>query len=174
MKLTLALLVLAICSATNVFANNSKISDSIAPLHRDIIGVYEVEKDDALEIVILKNRILSAGSVVFSLAENGLSIMREVKKIRIEIPRKRIRFTIAAPVIDEYGNKKSRRILAVTFMTSDLMKVNYSTNGILPGQLLNIYEKAWRLNSLADTSIIDYCREEVGKISRDFCLAEKF
>lgn len=174
MKLISILLALAIFTATNAFGANSKISESIAPLHRDIIGVYEIQKDDALEIVIQKNRILSAGSVVFSLAENGLSIMRELKKRRIEVPRKRIRFTIAAPVLDEYGNKKSRKILAVTFMTSDLMKVNYSASGILPGQLLNLYEKAWRLSSLADTAIIDYCREEVGKISRDFCLAEKF
>lgn len=171
-SLTLALACLA--GTTTAFAGTtSQYKASVEQLSRKILTVADAEKDDALEIVFVQNSIYSESAIVFGIAADALDTLR-VMKARNMLPHtQRMRFTTSVPTKDEYGNMASRRMLSVTFLTRDLMKANYTEgSGLLPGELLNLYEKSWNLMPQSQAAIAKYCQEQIGKISHRYCASE--
>lgn len=113
---------------------------SIQQLHKDIVAVHPGDKDEATEIIIARKTVWNEASVVFSLADIALEVVAGMQGNGLMPASERIRFTIAVPFQDQYGNTKSERVIAATFLKEDLAKINVSNKHFLPQHLLNMFD----------------------------------
>lgn len=146
--------------------------ESVQELHKNISGVYYSERDDATEILISYERVWNEAAVLFNLAQTALTITGGMKEHGLFPSTARVRYTIAIPLVDEYGNTAMERVVAVTFLSERLEAVNTSNKDFLPSKVLNLYEKVWHVHPLSSKIIRSYCLSEMGKYSEVFCKAE--
>lgn len=146
---------------------------NITQLDNSISSTYIVAADDATEIVLTYKSIWKSEAVLFGLADDSKKIMKGMVRYNLVPKNQRIRFTVEIPLIDSYGNERLERVVSITYLTSELIKVNYENDNFLPQMMLDLYEKIWRIHPLADRLIHDYCYAEIAKYGDVFCSQER-
>lgn len=144
----------------------------ITQLHKNITSAHVVAADDATEIVFKYKSIWNSESVLFGLASDAQNVMHGMIKYKLVPKSQRIRFTVEIPLVDKYGKEKFERVVSVTYLTRELIKVNYENDNFLPQMMLDLYEKVWRIHPIADQLIHDYCRADIAKYGEIFCRQE--
>lgn len=172
LKYAASALLLCLSTASNAEIKHSEKTKAIAGLSENIVGVYTNDTDDAMELVLAYKTIWNSESVLFGAAGDMLEIMKKMVSQRLVPERERIRFTVAIPLRDKYGNTKITKAISVTYLADELLKVKYESRNMLPPTLLDLYEKVWRLDPVSTILINDYCRSNLSNNSFTFCRNE--
>jgi hypothetical protein len=145
---------------------------SIADLHKNIALVGETgEPDGVLEIVLDEEEPLYEADVVTDLGRDALFIAQGLRKLNPELTSTKVRFAARLPVRGTERYPTLRRVLEVTWLWSDLLKVD--AGGASSFQdLLNESRGVGYVTPASKDWVRAFCDDPLAKTARRFCQRE--
>jgi hypothetical protein len=171
-------LTLALCGCAGEFDVKEKLTafwgeettaelpDEIADLGAAITA--EVD-GDTTEIVLRYASLRNAGSILYALSSDAMKLMDKMVSNELVPDTRKIRFVLSAPEVDAYGHVQRGRVIALTFATDELVKVDYGNGQFLPQMMLDLVDAVERPDERANALIADYCRLDLAQRGETFC-----
>jgi hypothetical protein len=132
-------------------------------------GITSEADGDVTEIVLPYERLNNAGSILYALSSDAMKLMDTMVDNELVPETSQIRFALSAPVTDEYGQVQRGKVIALTFTTEELKKVDFGNNEFLPQMMLEFVDTVERPDTRANELIADYCRLDLAKRGATFC-----